>query len=128
PMCGIVGFAGERPAMPVLIRALKDLEYRGYDSAGIALLDGAEGALRITKKQGKIANLEAALSSNGPSSATVGIGHTRWATHGKPSDQNAHPHLSCNGEVVVIHNGIVENYAQLRAELQARGHTFQSET
>ena len=127
-MCGIVGFVGERPAVPVLIGALKDLEYRGYDSAGIAVLDGREGVLSITKKQGKIANLEAALSTNGASNATVGIGHTRWATHGKPSDQNAHPHLSCNGEVVVIHNGIVENYAQLRAELQSRGHRFLSET
>ncbi len=127
-MCGIVGFAGERSAVPVLIRALKDLEYRGYDSAGIAVLDGAENALHITKKQGKIANLENALSPNGASAATVGIGHTRWATHGKPSDQNAHPHLSCNGEVVVIHNGIVENYAELRSELQARGHKFLSET
>lgn len=127
-MCGIVGYAGDRPAVPVLLRALKDLEYRGYDSAGIAVLDPASaGTLSVTKKQGKIANLEAALGSD-LSGATTGIGHTRWATHGKPSDQNAHPHLSCNGEVVVIHNGIVENYAELRAELLASGHTFKSET
>jgi glucosamine--fructose-6-phosphate aminotransferase (isomerizing) len=123
-MCGIVGYAGNRPAVPILLRALKDLEYRGYDSAGIAVIDGDR--LAITKKQGKIANLEAAL---GPAPAgTVGIGHTRWATHGRPSDRNAHPHSSCDGRVVVIHNGIVENYAALRDELQARGHTFHSET
>ncbi|MCX7616904.1 glutamine--fructose-6-phosphate transaminase (isomerizing) [Tepidiforma sp.] len=123
-MCGIIGYAGHRPAVPILLRALKDLEYRGYDSAGIAVLDG--NSLAITKKQGKIANLEQAL---GPAPAgTVGIGHTRWATHGRPSDQNAHPHASCDGRVVVIHNGIVENYASLREELAARGHTFRSET
>ena len=127
-MCGIVGYAGDKPAVPVLLRALKDLEYRGYDSAGIATLDGTDGrSLVVTKKQGKIANLEAALST-GSGDATTGIGHTRWATHGKPSDQNAHPHLSCNGEVVVIHNGIVENYSDLRKGLLARGHTFRSET
>ncbi len=126
-MCGIVGYAGDRPAIPVLLRALKDLEYRGYDSAGIATLDGVGESLVVTKRQGKIANLEAALSAE-PSDATTGIGHTRWATHGKPSDQNAHPHLSCNGEVVVVHNGIVENYSDLRRDLLSRGHTFRSET
>jgi glucosamine--fructose-6-phosphate aminotransferase (isomerizing) len=126
-MCGIVGYAGERPAIPVLLRALKDLEYRGYDSAGIAVLDTTNTGVQITKRQGKITNLESALDGNG-SGATTGIGHTRWATHGKPSDQNAHPHLSCNGEVVVIHNGIVENYAELRAELISLGHQFRSET
>ncbi|MCC7089628.1 MAG: glutamine--fructose-6-phosphate transaminase (isomerizing) [Chloroflexi bacterium] len=126
-MCGIVGYAGERPAIPVLLRALTDLEYRGYDSAGIAVLDPTSAGLRITKRQGKIANLESALNGS-IGQATTGIGHTRWATHGKPSDQNAHPHLSCNGEVVVIHNGIVENYAELRAGLIAAGHRFASET
>jgi len=127
-MCGIVGYAGDKPAVPVLLRALKDLEYRGYDSAGIAVLDPNEGgSLTVTKREGKIANLEAAIQSGG-SAGTTGIGHTRWATHGKPSDQNAHPHTSCNGEVVVIHNGIVENYATLRAELLGRGHAFRSET
>ncbi len=126
-MCGIVGYAGERPAIPVLLRALKDLEYRGYDSAGIAVLDLTNTGLHITKRQGKISNLESALTES-VGAPTTGIGHTRWATHGKPSDQNAHPHLSCNGEVVVIHNGIVENYAGLRAELIALGHEFRSET
>jgi len=128
-LCGIVGYAGSKPATPILIRALRDLEYRGYDSAGIAVLGSADGAgLVIAKRQGKIANLESALDGSAAQLATVGIGHTRWATHGKPSDLNAHPHLSCGGEVVVIHNGIVENYAELRAALVARGHSFASET
>ena len=129
-MCGIVGYAGEKPAAPILLRALHDLEYRGYDSAGICVLspNGEDHPLVVTKRQGKIVNLESALASSDPLEGSTGIGHTRWATHGKPSDQNAHPHLSCNGEIVVIHNGIVENYAELRTELQQRGHTFQSET
>ncbi len=127
-MCGIVGYAGDKPAIPVLLRALKDLEYRGYDSAGIVTLTPApNGVLTVTKKQGKIVNLESAIGTD-PGGAMAGIGHTRWATHGKPSDQNAHPHLSCGDEVAVIHNGIVENYADLRRELLARGHTFRSET
>ncbi|MGH2609371.1 MAG: glutamine--fructose-6-phosphate transaminase (isomerizing), partial [Tepidiformaceae bacterium] len=129
-MCGIVGYAGEKPAAPILLRALHDLEYRGYDSAGICVLspNGEDHPLVVTKRQGKIVNLEAALASSDPLDGTTGIGHTRWATHGKPSDQNAHPHLSCNGEIVVIHNGIVENYAELRTELAKGGHAFQSET
>ena len=130
-MCGIVGYAGAKPAAPILVRALRDLEYRGYDSAGIAVLspdDGAERPVHITKREGKIANLEAALAEAAPTGGTTGIGHTRWATHGKPSDLNAHPHTSCGGEVVVIHNGIVENYAELRTELKTAGHAFASET
>jgi glucosamine--fructose-6-phosphate aminotransferase (isomerizing) len=129
-VCGIVGYSGEKPAAPILLRALHDLEYRGYDSAGICVLspDGEDQPLIVTKRQGKIANLEAALASSDPLDGTTGIGHTRWATHGKPSDQNAHPHLSCDGGIVVIHNGIVENYAELRSLLLKGGHTFQSET
>lgn len=129
-MCGIVGYAGEHPAAPIILRALHDLEYRGYDSAGIAVLsETSDGQhLAVTKRQGKIANLEAALAGSEPLEATTGMGHTRWATHGKPNDMNAHPHLSCGGEVCVIHNGIVENFAELRAELKEKGHAFQSET
>ena len=130
-MCGIVGYAGPKAAAPILLRALHDLEYRGYDSAGLAIMSPSGSAtpgLTIRKRQGKIANLEAALLNGDPLEGSTGIGHTRWATHGKPSDDNAHPHLSCKGEVVVVHNGIVENYAELRSELQAAGHIFRSET
>jgi len=127
-MCGIVGYAGPRQAAPILLRALHDLEYRGYDSAGIAVLSPEDGSLAIAKRQGRIVNLESALQAGEAISGSTGIGHTRWATHGKPSDANAHPHLSCDGGVVVIHNGIVENYAELRAELRATGHEFESET
>ena len=129
-MCGIVGYAGNRPAAPIILRALHDLEYRGYDSAGIAVFErsGDSNNISVTKRQGKIVNLEAALAEGQPLESTTGIGHTRWATHGKPSDQNAHPHLSCAGEVCVIHNGIVENFADLRAELEGKGHRFESET
>ena len=118
-MCGIVGYVGNEPAAPVLLSALHDLEYRGYDSAGIAVLEPDGGAVSITKREGKIANLESALNAMDATAGTVGIGHTRWATHGRPSDINAHPHQSCAGEVVVIHNGIVENYAELRGRLRA---------
>lgn len=127
-MCGIVGYTGRRAAAPILIGALKDLEYRGYDSAGIALLGLDGGAITITKREGRIGNLEAAVASAELDGATAGIGHTRWATHGKPSDTNAHPHDGCGKGVVVIHNGIVENYAALRGELLSRGHEFRSET
>jgi len=127
-MCGIVGYVGRRNAVPILVQALKDLEYRGYDSAGIAVLAPESNRLVIVKREGKIARLEAALAEAGIPDANLGIGHTRWATHGRPADHNAHPHTSCHGEVVVIHNGIVENYAELRAELVSRGHRFASET
>jgi glucosamine--fructose-6-phosphate aminotransferase (isomerizing) len=124
-MCGIIGYAGDYDAAPILLDGLQRLEYRGYDSAGIAVLD--EGAIRVVKAAGKLSALRAGLEGAYPAGRT-GIGHTRWATHGKPTDDNAHPHLDCRSEVVVIHNGIVENYAPLRAELQARGHDLRSET
>lgn len=124
-MCGIVGYVGSKPAYPVLISGLKRLEYRGYDSAGVALL--VDGNLQVFKKEGKVASLEALVGEQQPLS-TIGIGHTRWATHGEPCDRNAHPHLSNDGSIAMIHNGIIENYAQLKAELEKKGYTFKSDT
>ena len=125
-MCGIVGYVGERSALEVVIEGLRRLEYRGYDSAGVALLAG--GKLVAEKRAGKLANLEAALKDHPLPPATSGIGHTRWATHGAPNDRNAHPHLDCTGSLAVIHNGIIENFARLRADLEARGHELVSDT
>ena len=125
-MCGIVGYVGARPAQDIVIDGLRRLEYRGYDSAGIALLEG--GAVRVEKRAGKLANLDKALSVNPLPPATTGIGHTRWATHGPPTDRNAHPHVDCHGRVAVIHNGIIENFASLRAGLEQRGHELASDT
>jgi len=125
-MCGIVGYVGARPAQDIVIDGLRRLEYRGYDSAGIALLEG--GAVRVEKRAGKLANLDKALSENPLPPATTGIGHTRWATHGPPTDRNAHPHVDCHGRVAVIHNGIIENFASLRAGLEQRGHELASDT
>ncbi len=124
-MCGIVGYTGPQSALTPLIAGLRRLEYRGYDSAGIAL--GTSGKLFIEKRAGKLINLEEALSHSLPV-VHSGIGHTRWATHGGPTDRNAHPHLDNEGKLAVIHNGIIENYSQLRVELEARGHLFKSET
>lgn len=124
-MCGIVGYIGPRDATPIILNGLRRLEYRGYDSAGIAILQG--GKIEIRRDAGKLSRLEA-LVREAPLSGELGIGHTRWATHGAPSARNAHPHLGMTGEVVVVHNGIVENYQELRQELQAEGATFQSET
>ncbi len=125
-MCGIVGYIGPREAGPILIEGLKRLEYRGYDSAGIALVD-EDGALFVEKKAGKLSNLETALGDRTPHAA-IGIAHTRWATHGRPNDLNAHPHQDCTGDITVIHNGIIENFRELRDGLVARGHTLTSET
>ncbi len=124
-MCGIMGYVGPRPALPVLLDGLRRLEYRGYDSAGVALLDGDRIAVR--KAAGKLGVLEAALGAN-PPAGCVGIGHTRWATHGIPTDANAHPHGDCTGRHVVIHNGIIENYLPLKERLEAEGHRFRSDT
>jgi glutamine---fructose-6-phosphate transaminase (isomerizing) len=125
-MCGIVGYAGGRSALDVVIAGLKRLEYRGYDSAGVAVL--ADGGLASAKKAGKLANLEKLLGERPLPTGTVGIGHTRWATHGGPTDANAHPHLDNAGRVAVVHNGIIENFATLRSELAERGHGLTSET
>jgi len=123
-MCGIVGCIGQRDTVPVLINGLKRLEYRGYDSAGIAVLDGG---ISVVRRLGKLKELEEALLTGAPS-GQIGIGHTRWATHGKPSEENAHPHLDCTGNLAVVHNGIIENFIALKEELQAKGHVFGSET
>ena len=125
-MCGIVGYTGPRDAGPVLLDGLRRLEYRGYDSAGIALVT-ADGDLFVEKRAGKVSVLTDALGG-GPPTAGIGLGHTRWATHGRPSDLNAHPHSDCSGRITVVHNGIVENFRELRDELVAGGHTLRSET
>ncbi len=125
-MCGIVGYTGPREAGPILIEGLKRLEYRGYDSAGIALVDDA-GQLFVEKKAGKLVNLQTAIADRTPHAA-IGLAHTRWATHGRPNDLNAHPHQDCTGNITVIHNGIIENFSDLRDGLEARGHTLTSET
>jgi glutamine---fructose-6-phosphate transaminase (isomerizing) len=125
-MCGIVGYTGPREAGPILIEGLKRLEYRGYDSAGIALVDDA-GELFVEKRAGKLTNLQTAIADRTPHAA-IGLAHTRWATHGRPNDLNAHPHRDCTGEITVIHNGIIENFRELRDGLEARGHTLTSET
>jgi glucosamine--fructose-6-phosphate aminotransferase (isomerizing) len=125
-MCGIVGYTGPREAGPILIEGLKRLEYRGYDSAGIALVDDA-GDLFVEKRAGKLVNLQTAIADRTPHAA-IGLAHTRWATHGRPNDLNAHPHQDCTGEITVIHNGIIENFRELRDELESRGHTLTSET
>jgi len=125
-MCGIVGYTGPREAGPILIEGLQRLEYRGYDSAGIALVD-EDGDLFVEKKAGKLANLQTAIADRTPHAA-IGLAHTRWATHGRPNDLNAHPHQDCTGNITVIHNGIIENFSELRDGLEARGHTLTSET
>ncbi len=125
-MCGIVGFAGTRQAAPVLLEGLKRLEYRGYDSAGVAV--AAEGKIEVAKASGKIKNLCELTHDGADVAGTMGVGHTRWATHGAPNDVNAHPHLSSDGRFAVVHNGIIENYAALREELTAKGCVFQSDT
>jgi glucosamine--fructose-6-phosphate aminotransferase (isomerizing) len=127
-MCGIVGYTGFKPAAPILLNGLAKLEYRGYDSAGLALLT-LQDHLEIIKKAGKIGNLVIAVrKAHVPSSITAGIGHTRWATHGHPTDTNAHPHTDCTGQIGVVHNGIIENYQILKKQLQAKGHRFKSQT
>lgn len=126
-MCGIVGYIGRRDSVPIILDALGRLEYRGYDSAGIAVIDET-GALAGSKAEGKLSRLAERLRNGEALSGAVGVGHTRWATHGAPSDANAHPHLDCGGRIAVVHNGIIENYAALRARLIELGHVFNSET
>ena len=125
-MCGIVGYVGNKQVVPVIIDGLRKLEYRGYDSAGIAVVDEA-GHLSVRRAEGKLRNLEEAIRLK-PLDGTYGIGHTRWATHGRPTEENAHPHRDCTGRIVVVHNGIIENYLQLKDRLRQHDHSFVTET
>src|SRR5712672_1402081 len=125
-MCGIVGYIGPKKVVPVIIEGLRKLEYRGYDSAGIAVVT-REGKLEVRRASGKLRNLEKVLQES-PIEGTYGIGHTRWATHGRPTEENAHPHRDCSGQIVVVHNGIIENYLELKEQLQREGHKFVTET
>ena len=124
-MCGIIGYIGSKPVVPVLLEGLRRMEYRGYDSAGVAVVSPEGIALR--RSAGKLANLENAIRTQ-PVDGLYGVGHTRWATHGRPTEENAHPHRDCTGRIVVVHNGIIENYLELKKELQAQGHEFKTET
>src|SRR5213595_3015838 len=124
-MCGIIGYIGSKEVVPVLIEGLRKLEYRGYDSAGVAVV--RSGSVDLRRSAGKLANLEQVIDSD-PITGDYGVGHTRWATHGRPTEENAHPHRDCTGKIVVVHNGIIENYLDLKLELQSQGHTFVTET
>src|SRR6476619_3247501 len=124
-MCGIIGYIGSKPVVPVLLDGLRRMESRGYDSAGVAVVSPEGIALR--RSAGKLANLEQAIRVE-PVEGLYGVGHTRWATHGRPTEENAHPHRDCTGRIVVVHNGIIENYLELKQELQSQGHEFTTET
>src|SRR6266478_939088 len=124
-MCGIIGFVGDDDAVPILLNGLKRLEYRGYDSAGVACVSGDK--LEIRRAAGKLSNLSKVLQDS-PIASHLGIGHTRWATHGRPTELNAHPHISSKGRLAIVHNGIVENYLALRQDLKSQGIEFKSET
>src|SRR5467141_3685299 len=125
-MCGIVGYVGKKRVVPVIIDGLRRLEYRGYDSAGIAVAGDGDG-LQVRRAEGKLRNLEEVIRQK-PIHGTYGIGHTRWATHGRPTEENAHPHRDCTGRVIVVHNGIIENYLQLKDQLRKKDHQFVTET
>jgi glucosamine--fructose-6-phosphate aminotransferase (isomerizing) len=124
-MCGIIGYIGPKPVVPVLIEGLRRLEYRGYDSAGVAVVNGH--GIDVRRSAGKLSNLESVITDE-PLTGVYGLGHTRWATHGRPTEENAHPHRDCTGRIVVVHNGIIENYLELKQELQSKGHKFVTET
>src|SRR6058998_2251667 len=125
-MCGIVGYVGKQQAASILLEGLRRLEYRGYDSAGVSVLDGTE--LQTRKKKGKIDEGLGRMLQAQPASGPLGIGHTRWATHGPPSDENSHPHLDQSGRIAVVHNGVIENFDRLKERLMNAGHTFKSAT
>ena len=124
-MCGIIGYIGSKEVVPVLVDGLRRLEYRGYDSAGIALVEN--GQVEVRRSAGKLARLEEVIRTQ-PASGSYGVGHTRWATHGRPTEENAHPHRDCTGRIVVVHNGIIENYLDLKHQLEQEGHRFETET
>ena len=124
-MCGIIGYIGQKQVLPILIDGLRRLEYRGYDSAGVAVV--RDGNIELRRSAGKLARLEEVIAGN-PLEGEYGIGHTRWATHGRPTEENAHPHRDCTGRIVVVHNGIIENYLDLKRQLQQEGHRFVTET
>src|SRR6185295_10166992 len=124
-MCGIIGYVGKKAASPILLESLRRLEYRGYDSAGVAILHDTK--LQIRKRVGKIDEGVASLVQQQPAPGEIGIGHTRWATHGPPSDENSHPHLDQSGKIAVVHNGVIENYDVLKQKLVKAGHKFQSD-
>src|SRR4051795_7084246 len=125
-MCGIVGYVGKKSVVPIILEGLRRLEYRGYDSAGIAVCGNGDG-LAGRRAEGKLRNLEEVIRIS-PVDGSYGIGHTRWATHGRPTEENAHPHRDCKGRIVVAHNGIIENYLQLKRQLMGEGHKFTTET
>ncbi len=127
-MCGIVGYVGPDQALPIVLEGLRRLEYRGYDSAGVAVLADDADRLTVVRRAGKLGELEAALAGAEPLAGHIAMGHTRWATHGAPTDRNAHPHRDCHGRIAVIHNGIIENFQSLRARLEKDGHVLSSET
>ena len=120
-MCGIIGYIGPKQVLPILIDGLRRLEYRGYDSAGVAVV--RDGAIELRRSAGKLSKLEEVIAAH-PLEGDYGIGHTRWATHGRPTEENAHPHRDCTGRIVVVHNGIIENYLDLKRQLQKEGHTL----
>src|SRR5437660_5237612 len=124
-MCGIIGYIGPKDVVPILVEGLRKLEYRGYDSAGVAVVRDAVVSLR--RRAGKLANLEQVIRLD-PIAGDYGVGHTRWATHGRPTEENAHPHRDCTGKIVVVHNGIIENYLDLKRQLEHQGHRFVTET
>ena len=124
-MCGIIGYIGPKPVVPIILDGLRRLEYRGYDSAGVAVVH--DGQIQIRRSAGKLVNLETSIQAK-PLAGEYGLGHTRWATHGRPTEENAHPHRDGAGRIVVVHNGIIENYLEIKRELIAEGHKFESET
>src|SRR5512136_2132744 len=124
-MCGIIGYIGSKKTVPVLLDGLRRLEYRGYDSAGIAVV--RSGSIAVRRSAGKLSRLEEAIKAD-PIDGEFGLGHTRWATHGRPTEENAHPHRDCTGQIVVVHNGIVENYVELKRQLEKEGHKFVTDT